>query len=609
MVCGEVSVHLTAPYGGDLLTQTPARLPAEHAEQEVDPESDLHALLFDPDRTAAWIETFLTIPSERGEVVDFKLYPQQRLMLAEHTGRDLTIKGRQTRASSLIIARNLRRLTTSFGLRALIMTQDDQTTKTFRDRIRHHLRDLSRNGLDYPIVVDSKDEMVIGKEMQNHILWGSGEERTAGRAYAAQIVHLSELAHWNPGNAGALLGGITPAVPGPPHGWFDIESTPNGAEQEFYEYAMEARETDDLLNRWTLHFYPWWLETRYRAGVLGSADCDLQLPPGELEQLRLSFVPDHHESFLMENHGLSIEQLIWRRWRERDLRKTGVPFLQEMVEDIDSCFITGEGNFFSSPDGIDHLAHYKTQTADPAFRLDELPYGDAKISFYGPNFHVWERPDPAQLYVGYMDCAEGGVGRDNDYTALVVVNVFTRHHAATLRLRAAPSECGAMACAVMTYYNKGLLGGERGTYGSAALERIRDLRYPNIYYHVDYTQARKAPEAWIYPTQAHRDEILRVFRESVFERTFLTRDDNVVQEMGSFSWEKVREGQMKVRAKRRKHDDLVISCAGAVFLAQRFARARLNREQAGEPTHELVVGPSGVVVSKGPISGTKPWLR
>ena len=319
---------------------------------------------------------------------------------------------------------------------------------------------------------------------------------------------------------------------------------------------------------------------------------------------------DVHDAEI-ERHA--IEQLIWRRWRERDLLKTGVPFLQEMVEDIDSCFITGEGNFFSSPDGIDHLAHYKAQTADPSFRLDELPYGDAKISFYGPNLHIWERSDPASLYVGYMDCAEGGVGRENDYTALVVVNAFTRHHAATLRLRAAPSECGAMACAVMLYYNKGMLGGERGTYGSAALERIRDLHYPNIYYHVDYNKAQRTkPEAWIYPTQGHRDEILRVFRESVFERTFLTRDDNVVSEMGSFSWEKVRggEGGMKARAKKRRHDDLVIACAGAVFLAQRFARSRMNQVQDEQPTHEIVVGPSGVVMSKGPInSGPQPWMR
>jgi hypothetical protein len=387
-----------------------------------------------------------------------------------------------------------------------------------------------------------------------------------------------------------------------------MESTPNGAAGEFYDYCIDARDETDPLNRWNLHFYPWWIEPRYRAGVLGEEDCDLQLSPGELENLRLSFQPNRHEQRLMEEHGLIIAQILWRRWRERELLKTGVPFLQEYVENFDSCFITGEGNFFASPDGLDHLAYYKSQVAAPAFRLDSLPYKEADISFYGPHLSIWERPDPAQLYVGYLDCAEGGIGRQNDYTALVILNAFTRHHAATLRLRAAPSECGAMACAVGQYYNKALLGGERGTYGSAALERCRDLIYPNIYYHVDYDQPRKPPEPWIYPTQNHRDEMLRVYREAVFERTFMTRDDDLVKEMGSFSWEKVRGGQIKAKAQKRKYDDLVIAAAGATFLSLRFARHRMEHEQ--RQPEMIVTGPGGVVLSRGPADDMPHrWLR
>jgi hypothetical protein len=590
------------------LVQPPAKLPAERADRELDPESPEHALLFDPAKTGEWIESLLTIPNERGVVVDFNLYPQQRLMLAEHAGRDVTIKGRQTRASSLIIARNLRRLTTSFGLKALIITQDDAMTALFRDRISHHLQDLRNHGLDYTVHPDNMNEMVIGKEMQNHIIFASAEERVTGRSYSAQIVHASETSHWKPENAGALLGAIIPAVPGPPHGWFDMESTPNGAAGEFYDYCIDARDETDLLNRWRLHFYPWWIEPRYRTGLLGEKDCDLQLSPGELENLRLSFKPDHHEQTLREQHGLTVDQVLWRRFRERELMKTGVPFVQEYVEDFDSAFTTGQGNFFSSPDGLDHLAYYKSQVADPGFRLDGLPYREAHISFYGPNLSIWERPDPAQLYVGYMDCAEGGVGRENDYTALVILNAFTRHHAATLRLRAAPSECGAMACAVAQYYNNALLGGERGNYGSAALERCRDLRYPNIYYHMDYDRPRQQPEPWIFPTQARRDEILRVYREAIFERTFMTRDDNLVKEMGSFSWEKVRGGQIKARAAKRKHDDLVIAAAGATFLSQRFARYRMEHEQ--RQPEMIVTGQHGVVLSRGPVEDMPHgWLR
>ncbi len=574
---------------------TKAAFPAERAAEELDPESTMAGLLFDPARTQEWIETFLTIEDPRGRIVKFELFPQQEMMLAEHTGRDVTIKARQTRASSLILARNLRRMTTNWGMKALVMTQDDQTTQLFRARIEHHLRDLKAAGLNYPIVRTNKNEIVIGDEMQSHYIFASGEQRVAGRAYAAQIVHLSEIAHWKPENAGRLLGGITPAVPGPPHGWFDLESTPNGADGEFYEYARDALNPPTEINRWELHFYPWWLEPRYYVGEVDS-DADIQLPPGNLERLIRDFSPNSHEATLIHDHGLSIQQLLWRHGTESDLARTGVPFLQEYIEDFGSCFITGEENFFSSPDGVDHLKYFKSQTADPSEKIDELPWKGAKVSFYGSNLYVWERPDPKHDYVGYVDSAEGGSSRESDFSALVVVNARTHHHAATLRLKCSPSEMGAMACAVMSFYNTGLLGGERGTYGSATLERIQDLHYPNIYYHMDYDKPNAQPEAWIFPTGKRREEILRCFREAVFDRQFLTRDATLVSEMGTFSWEKSRSGGLKAQAKRRRHDDTVIAAAGAEFIATRSGRFTRPRHEHEAET--LVVGRGGMVISR-----------
>ena len=873
----------------------------------------------------------------------FKLFPQQRLMLQEHTGRDVTVKGRQTRASSLILARNLRRMTTGFGLRCLVITQSDQVTDLFRARIEHHLKDLAAYGLDYP-VRSNKEELVIGKDMGNRYIFGSGEDRVSGRAYAANMAHLSEVAWWKPENTSRLLGGITPAVPGPPDGWFDIESTPNGAEGDFYNYVKDAQDAGDPLNRWTLHFYPWFLEPRYRAGVVGADQCDFQLPADELERLIDTFEPTAHEARLLEVFGLDVLQILWRRSTERELMKTGTPFLQEYVEEVDSCqppeetvlcggsprrigdlcvgdsvlgmdgkdhtvtalnrrdyrgelvrltptylpssrftgdhpiyarrnlmteplwvaarnlkagwyvhsptpqsegdttilwpydpyllglwlaegcvypsrdmviftfgaheqdlvdlvhgvwggsiaqmprnavqvritnrglcgllqqfvdpwektagrkgasrtkhlpeaylrqrpsygvdllrgwlrgdghlsevklakgktkttytgttvserlawqmwslarraglqvslhkyrmesdawrwnlgfygasadvvagnqrwsvhspgrkegnwcrlrrvqreqydgpvcnlkaegsyvsagivssncFITGSENFFTAPDGVDHLGYYKTLAVEPAEKIDGLSWNGAHITFYGPNLRVWERPDPRQRYVGYLDTAEGGHSNESDFSALAVVNIFTKHHAATLRLKAAPSEVGAMACAVMGYYNTGMLGGERGPYGSSALDRIRELHYPNVYYHVDYNSPRKEPEAWIFPTQKNRDELLRTFRETIFERSFLTRDKILGEEMGTFSWEKTRFGQLKAQAKRRKHDDLVIAAAGANFIAQRQRRYQLSPE---ERSPETIVVKDGVVVGREP-AGTmerKGWLR
>ena len=228
-----------------------------------------------------WIEALLTIDNEQGNVVPFNLFPQQRQMSLNKTGRDLTVKGRQTRASSFIIAKNVRRMVTGAGLKCLTMTQDDQTTSTFRARVRHHLRDLKQQGWEFEIGLDNDDELVL-EDTECRWIWGSGNELTAGRAYSAHIAHLSEFAHWPEANARKLLGGILPSVPGVPYGWLDIESTPNGAEGSFYEQIQDSKLFNPA-STMTTHFYPWWMEPRYRAGTV--VGCDVLYSDTEWGQL------------------------------------------------------------------------------------------------------------------------------------------------------------------------------------------------------------------------------------------------------------------------------------------------------------------------------------
>ncbi len=526
-------------------------------------------------------------------------------MLYEQTGRDITVKGRQTRASSLILGRNLRRMTNSFGIKCLVGTHSDQATAMFRDRIRHHIQDLARSGLHYDIVLDNKDEIVIGKEMQNRYVFASGAETATGRSYSAQIVHLSEVAFWRPETAGDLIGAITPSVPGPPIGWFDMESTPNGAEGVFYEYAKDA-ESDDLLQGWTVHLYPWHMEPRYQGGA--EDGCDLRLTQEDFAQLVREFEPSSRERHLMEALGLTIGQILWRRWRTRELERTGVPFLQEYVESLDSCWITGESNFFSGSDGKDHLTYYRDQCVEPFEKKDSLPFKNVNISFHGPNLSIWESPDPASKYACFADLAEGGMGRDHDFSALSVMNAMTRHHVATLRLKCAPAEFAAMCCAVAWFYNQATLAGERGGYGSACLDRIQELGYPNVYYHWDPSSSSSKVEPWIYMTAPNREEVLNGLREAVFDHSILSRDKIAIGEMGTFDWQKVgmRKTGYKAQARKRRHDDCVISLAGALFVSKRIYRAPTARTP-DEP-EEVVVGQHGIVISRGAPRSQRPYL-
>jgi hypothetical protein len=577
-----------------------ATIPVTKLQEELDPESDQFGLLYDPARAAEWIETFLTIPNEQGRIVKMKLYPQQRDMLETRTGRDNTVKARQTRASSLILAADLRPMTTSFGLNAFVMTQDDPTTSTFRARIKHHLNDLAHAGLKYEIAVDNDDELVIGG-LENRYIWASAEQRVAGRAYTINIFHGSEAAHWKPENEGPVVGGILPAIPDPPYGWADIESTPNGAEGLFYEQVKDSRPLTEH-SLWTTHFYPWYTEPRY---TVDSWDGN-NLPAhyyDMIAEMRRTFIAEPDEQELL-SRGLGMGQILWRRLKMRDMAKTTTPFLQEFPEDLESCFMSTSESFFQGDDGTDHLRLHRENRRAPVMRVGSMQYQTGDVSFHGANVSIWELPQTGMPYAMYQDTSKGGTSKDSDPSVIMVVNARTMHMVAKLVVKATPREVAEMGCALGQYYNGAMYGGERDAWGAQSLERAKELAYPNIYYYVD-ANGKLDIEGWIYPTEGNRNRILLRLRELMFSHTLVVPDAAALLEMGAFTWVKMRD-RHKLRGQgKRTHDDHVLALAGCVMVAE---RAQYTRGSDGPAARQVVVGPHGLVVGDG---ANRPhiWLR
>src|SRR3990170_4867633 len=534
---------------------------------------NLESLLFDQDKALDWVRTFLTVPTEEGRIIPFPPTEFQKLVVAQFTGRDITIKPRQIRASSIIQARNVRRMTTHYGLNAVICTQTDEMTQMFRDRIKHHLNDLAEKDLKYEITKDNEDTLVLGR-MQNRYVFSSAEQKTGPRGiHTAHIVHFSEFAHWPHERAKNILGAVLPACPPPPHGWFDIESTPNGAEGLFYDYAMDARPFNPM-SMWTTHFYPWWLERTYTIESYGSLF--------DVEELQRGFHPTKDEQRLMAEQSLDINKVLWRRVQAAALLKTGKFFSQEYPEDISSCFLTVGANFFSDPtDDTDHIAYYRRLCQDPMLVLTELPYKTSLVSLRGPNLRAWEAQVPGAAYAMFMDTSagfSGGEASDSDYTSLVVVDAKTSHHVATLRLRTSPERAGEMACAIGQFYNMAYLGIERNSYGASAIQRALELRYPNLFY--DIINEPKNPRPGWYTTETSRDKMLRALRVATFEHSFITHDLILVLEMGAFTWTKVNRGERMWKAEARSgaHDDVLMSVAGALAIAK-YAPTRTSRTE------------------------------
>jgi len=513
-------------------------------------------LLFDPAMEREWIETFLTIPNELGQTVEFKLTAQQQLMQTYHTGRDITVKGRQTRASSDIMARNVRRMTTAFGLNCVVVTQTDEMTQMFRARIKHHLVDLANANMEFDWGIDNDYELVIGQRMKNRFIWASAQQQAGKRGVqTAHIVHASEVAHWPAGRDRLIIGGLLPACPPPPYGWFDIESTPNGAEGLFYDYVMKSRLFDPM-SEWSAHLYEWWHEKTYHIDSYresGLFDVDAMLR---------DFQPTDLERRLMSDHDLVPGQILWRRIKRASLLSTGALFEQEYPENLNDCFLAaGECYFVDSE--FDHINYYRTEMIHaPAFVLTSLSYGANTVEFRGGMLNVWEAPVPGKSYVAWLDTA---TGQSEDYSTIGVLDVAANHVVAALRVRTTPERSGAMACAVGHYYNNAFLGIERNSYGLSALSvALNDLRYPNLYY--DIVNEPSKPSCGWYTSSANRDKMLGGLRAAFFGHTLIFHDAVALMEMGAFTWQKAGNS-LKAQARTGAHDDMVMTLAGLLAIA------------------------------------------
>lgn len=564
--------------------------PVTRLREEIDPDSEMFALLYDDRRAGDWIETFLTIPDEKGRIVRMSLYPQQREMEKNQTFRDNTLKGRQTRASSFILARNFRRMTTGFGLNNFVITDSDFTTGVFRARIRHHLKDMQRAGFDFSLAVDNDEELVI-KGLENRYIWASAEQRVTGRGYAIQMLHGSEVAHWKPEHAGEILGGILPAVPDPPYGWVDLESTPKGANGVFYESVMDSRPRNPQ-SMFTTHLYPWWMEPRYTVDTWDDAGLPAHFHT-MLAELRTDFRPEPEEEQLMRVHQLTMGQILWRRLKMREMARTTTPFKQEYVESIDDCFLSTGESFFASLDGIDHLAIHRQNILPPIKVYDSLPYNRARVDFKGGEFVAWELPNPVTPYAMYQDTSKGGTQQETDPSVITVMDARALRVVAKLVVKASPRDVAEMGCAIGEFYNTAMYGGERDAWGAQSLERVREMGYPNIYYWVGSDQ-RKEPEAWIYPTEANRNRSLQVFREKVFDHTFISKDAVLWQECGMFTWQMVGDRWKAKAAGKRTHDDHVLSAAGCCIIAERAQYVKPKRTD-GDSVENLEIGQFGLV--------------
>jgi hypothetical protein len=336
-------------------------------------------------------------------------------------------------------------------------------------------------------------------------------DRNAGRGLSVQNMHCSELARW-PGDPAETLAGLRAALA--PEGELILESTPDGVGGCFHELWLNAPEAGMVR-----HFFPWWLERRYRATAVDAATLN------------------EEERVLIEKHKLELEQIGFRRRLRADFRGLA---RQEFAEDDESCFLASGESVFE----IDALDERLRSVSEP---VECRKNGDLQ---------VWLPPVAGKKYLLSVDPAGGG--SEGDYSAIEVLDIETGMQCAEYAGHVGGLELARIVTDLAREYSRAWVVVERNNHGSGVLAYLES---PCGCEHI-YRQGGQP--GWL-TTSLSRPAALGRLGAALVDEPTRFQSRRLLAECRAF----VRQANGTAAARAGAHDDRVM--AMAIGLAAREA--------------------------------------
>ncbi|MBL4664255.1 MAG: hypothetical protein JKY22_12055 [Flavobacteriaceae bacterium] len=242
--------------------------------------------------------------------------------------RAIILKGRQQGASTYIEGRFMWRTTHEKGVRAYILTHEDDASQNLFNMAKRYFEHL-------PKFVKPSTSAANAKELLFNLLdsgyqIGTAGNKSVGRSQTNQYFHGSEVAFWP--NASEHAKGILQTVPDADGTEVIYESTANGV-GNFFHQQWKAAERGE--NDFIPVFVPWFWQEEYS-----------KTPPKE-------FRATVEESELAEQYDITTDQIYWRRTKIADLSADGTDgersFKQEYPMNAAEAFqLSGESGLIGA---------------------------------------------------------------------------------------------------------------------------------------------------------------------------------------------------------------------------------------------------------------------
>jgi hypothetical protein len=245
--------------------------------------------------------------------------------------RAIILKGRQQGCSTYVEGRFMWQTTHRKGVRAYILTHEDDASQNLFDMSKRYYEHL-------PVFLKPQTSASNAKELlfsnlDSGYKVGTAGNKTVGRSQTNQYFHGSEVGFW--ANAADHTKGILQTVPDAPGTEVIFESTANGV-GNFFHIQWKLAESGQ--SEFIPIFVPWFWQDEYRKAV-----------PDD-------FMAVDEEVDLQSQYGLDDGQLLWRRQKISELSADGSDgvkaFRQEYPNNAAEAFQVSGDNGLITPDAV-----------------------------------------------------------------------------------------------------------------------------------------------------------------------------------------------------------------------------------------------------------------
>jgi hypothetical protein len=483
-----------------------------------------------------YAENFLSITTKDSRLVPFKLNGYQRrlyrlvekLRAEDKPVRIIVLKARQMGISTFCAGSVFHAAATNFYTKSMLVAHDIDSSvnlftmvKRMYDFMPDRIKPMSRYSNRRELVFENSDEATRGQApgLLSSIEIETANKSTAGRSGTIHHLHISELAFWN--NAINPMNGLLQAVPNKPGTSVFIESTANGIVgdgETFHQMWMKAKAGE---NDFVPFFIPWFENPEYSMQTLGDE------------------VWKDNEIQLANAHGLTNEQISWRRWKIRnDFAGDETLFNQEFPASAEESFLVSGRPVFNIA-----MLMKKMHGLNETPRIDEA-------------FKIFKEPEPGKVYCIGADTAEGL--EQGDYsTAFVIDREFNQM--ASMRVHMDTDHFADALIKLAKMYNGALITWELNNHGHAVLSRLKDKSYYNLYTREDFDEmADKRMKKLGWQTNVKTKQLmLDEFRAAVRDSALNIRDAELYKEMMTLVYEP--DGNIILNGK-----DLVVAACLAI---------------------------------------------